>query len=141
MLRLALALRFGLSESSTVTVKSEVPVAVGVPEITPVLALIDSPAGKLPLVMLQVYGCAPPAACTVEPYAVPTLPLGSEVVVIARSASMVMLNAAVAVPAAESVTFTVKVEVPTVVGVPEMTPVLAFRDNAADSAPALILQV
>jgi hypothetical protein len=52
-----------------------------------------------------------------------------------------MLNAAVAVPAAESVTFTVKVEVPIVVGVPEMTPVLAFRDNAADSAPALILQV
>ena len=54
MLRLALTLRFGLSESATVTVKVEVPFAVGVPEIAPLLELMDSPAGRLPLVMLQV---------------------------------------------------------------------------------------
>ena len=61
--------------------------------------------------------------------------------VIVRSASMVMLSAAVAVPAAESVTFPVKVEGPVVVGVPEMTPVLAFKVKAAGSVPALMLQV
>jgi hypothetical protein len=39
------------------------------------------------------------------------------------------------------VTFTVKVEGPVVVGVPEMTPVLAFKVKAAGSVPALMLQV
>jgi hypothetical protein len=54
MLSAALALTAGLSESVAVTVKSEVPVVVGVPEITPLAELIESPAGRLPLVMLQM---------------------------------------------------------------------------------------
>jgi hypothetical protein len=54
MLKLALTLTTGLSESATVIVKSEVPVAVGVPEITPVLELRVSPAGSVPLVIVQV---------------------------------------------------------------------------------------
>ena len=54
MLRLALTLTAGLSESATVIVKSEVPVAVGVPEITPVPELRVSPAGSVPLVIVQV---------------------------------------------------------------------------------------
>ena len=53
MLRLALAvLPVGVSESVTVTVKLSVPtnVPVGVPEITPVEAFNDNPAGRLPVV-------------------------------------------------------------------------------------------
>jgi hypothetical protein len=36
-------------ESETVTVTDEFPAAVGVPEITPVAVLIDSPLGRLPV--------------------------------------------------------------------------------------------
>ena len=53
MLRLALAvLPVGVSPSVTVTVKLSVPtnVPVGVPEMTPVVALKLKPAGKLPVV-------------------------------------------------------------------------------------------
>jgi hypothetical protein len=55
MLRFALAVLAGISESVTVTVKLTVPVAlpVGVPEIAPVLAFKVRPAGKAPAVMLH----------------------------------------------------------------------------------------
>jgi hypothetical protein len=43
-----------LAESVTFTVKSVVPIAVGVPEINPVLAFNVSPGGKLPALMLHV---------------------------------------------------------------------------------------
>jgi hypothetical protein len=44
----------GLPASVTVAVKLDVPLAVGVPEIRPVLAPRASPAGRLPAVMDQV---------------------------------------------------------------------------------------
>ena len=44
----------GLLLSVTVTVKLDVPLAVGVPEIRPVLAPRASPAGRLPAVIDQV---------------------------------------------------------------------------------------
>ena len=44
----------GLPASATVTVKFEVPVAVGVPEIRPVDGARLSPAGRLPADMDQV---------------------------------------------------------------------------------------
>src|SRR5262245_66350412 len=44
----------------TRTVKFEVPVAVGVPEITPVLAASVSPAGSAPLAIDHAYGGVPP---------------------------------------------------------------------------------
>jgi hypothetical protein len=44
----------GLPLSVTVAVKLDVPVAVGVPEITPVVAARVNPAGRAPEVMLQV---------------------------------------------------------------------------------------
>jgi len=53
ILKLALAvLALGVSESAAVTVKLTVPtnVPVGVPEITPVKAFNDKPAGRLPVV-------------------------------------------------------------------------------------------
>jgi hypothetical protein len=65
MLRLAVEVSGVLSESLTPTVKLEVPAAVGVPEITPVLAFSANPAGKLPVLMLHVYGATPPLAANV----------------------------------------------------------------------------
>src|SRR5262245_39777977 len=49
----------------TWTVKFEVPVAVGVPEITPVPAASVSPAGSVPLASDHVYGGVPPVAVSV----------------------------------------------------------------------------
>ena len=49
----------------TRTVKFEVPVAVGVPEMTPVLGASVSPAGSVPLATNQVYGGVPPLAARV----------------------------------------------------------------------------
>jgi hypothetical protein len=57
ILRIAdLAAAVGVCESFTVSVKFDVPVKVpdGVPEMTPVAAFKDRPAGKLPAVTLQV---------------------------------------------------------------------------------------
>lgn len=69
MLRPAVALcAVGVSESTTFTVKFEVPVAVGVPVIWPLL-FRPNPAGRLPLMMLHVYGCTPPVAPSVALYA------------------------------------------------------------------------
>jgi hypothetical protein len=53
MLKLAVA--EAEAESVTFTVKSNVPAAVGVPEITPVLGLLKlNPAGNVPALMLHV---------------------------------------------------------------------------------------
>ena len=54
----------------------DVPVVVGVPEITPVDALNVSPAGSDPLTMLVVRGAVPPAETIVVLYATPTIPSG-----------------------------------------------------------------
>jgi hypothetical protein len=51
--------------SVTVTVKVDIPLAVGVPEIVPVADPSVSPAGRLPEVMDQVYGWVPPLAVRV----------------------------------------------------------------------------
>jgi hypothetical protein len=65
MVRLAVAVSGVVSESATPMVKLEVPAAVGVPEITPVLALSVKPAGRLPVLTLHVYGATPPLAASV----------------------------------------------------------------------------
>jgi hypothetical protein len=52
----------GLLLSFTVAVKLEVPVAVGVPEMVPVVAARLSPAGRLPELIDHVYEGLPPAA-------------------------------------------------------------------------------
>ena len=71
----------------------------------------------------------------------PTLPPGSEVVVSVKAPLIVMLRLAVAVADAESVTLTVKVDGPMVVGVPMMVPVVGTRVKPAGSAPAMMLHV
>ena len=48
-----------LSESVTCTVKLLTPGVVGVPLITPVLALSESPAGRVPVATVQLKGARP----------------------------------------------------------------------------------
>ena len=64
MLRAWLAVCGGVPESVAVTVKVLVPAAVGVPEMAPEL-LKFSPAGKLPLLTLQLMAPVPPEAVSV----------------------------------------------------------------------------
>src|SRR5262249_26489393 len=71
----------------TCTVKLEVPVAVGVPEIAPVPGVSVSPAGSVPLASDQVYGGVPPLAPRVALSACVTVPAGTDVVVIVRDAA------------------------------------------------------
>ena len=54
----------GLPLSVTRTVKLDVPLAVGVPEITPPLESV-SPAGSVPDASVQAYGDVPPPAASV----------------------------------------------------------------------------
>src|SRR5215469_4982238 len=49
----------------TRTVKFDVPVAVGLPEITPEFAFNVRPAGSVPFVIAHVYGGVPPLAASV----------------------------------------------------------------------------
>jgi|SRR5690348_3069877 hypothetical protein len=67
-------------ESVTCTVKVAVPDEVGVPEITPVLASRESPAGGLPAVIDHKRGSVPPLACSLAEYEVPSTPAGNEIV-------------------------------------------------------------
>ena len=71
------------------------------------------------------------------------MPDGNELVVIDKGDSMVMLRGAIAVAGgdSESLTCTVKFEVPLVAGVPEITPLLAFRVKPAGRLPLMMLQV
>ncbi len=54
MLRFAVADPCGLEESVTLAVKFDVPDAVGVPVIAPVLVFKLKPAGRLPVLTLHV---------------------------------------------------------------------------------------
>ena len=65
MLSAFVAFCAGLPESVTMAVKLYVPVAVGVPEITPVAALSNRPGGKEPEAIDQLYGGVPPLAASV----------------------------------------------------------------------------
>jgi len=62
MLSWAVTARGGFSESVTCTVKLDVPIEVGVPEMTPVLAVRVRPDGGEPVTINQEYGAKPPVA-------------------------------------------------------------------------------
>ena len=82
MLSAWLAVCGGLLESTTWTVKLDVPVPAGEPVIAPVLAVSVRGEGKAPEMMLHVNGPCPPLSPRVWLYGVATVPFGSEVVVI-----------------------------------------------------------
>ncbi len=133
-----------LAESLADIVMLNDPATEGVPLITPVLAFKVRPVGSDPLAIDQVYGVMPPAARNVALYALPAVALGSDVVVMTRgTGATVSVNARLAVAgvAAESVTETVKVNEPATVGVPVITPVLAFSVKPAGNVPFEIAHV
>jgi len=104
--------------------KVDDPAAVGVPDIPPPLLSVK-PGGRAPADTLQLYGDVPPVADAEELYAVPTVPFGSEVVVIEIGAVPVAIETVYAcepAPPPESNTCSVNVNEPAVVGVPEIPP-------------------
>jgi hypothetical protein len=122
----AVAVCTGELPSLTATVKLAVPVVVGVPEITPALDIVR-PAGSDPELMLQTYPGVPPLALSVALNAVPAcaLPSAAEAIVSLLAPTLIETTAVCICPGtALSFTATVKVEVPFVVGVPEITPAL-----------------
>ena len=131
----------GLPLSVTVTVKFDVPLAVGVPEITPVAGARVKPVGKAPAVIDHVYPGVPPLASTVCEYAVPLVPPDRVEEVIASVVAPTTIDVAadfVCTGLPLSLTLTVKLEVPLAVGVPEITPLVDARVNPAGRVPALI---
>jgi hypothetical protein len=109
--------------------KFDGPAAVGVPEMTPA-ELIARPGGSAPLASDHVYGGLPPVAPSVVEYGTPTVAAGSDVVVMTSGGATVIDSDLVVECVAASVTFTVKVDVPALVGVPEMTPALLIASPA-----------
>jgi hypothetical protein len=83
-----------LLESVAFTVKFTILFGpVGVPAIWPDESML-SPAGKLPVLTVSVSVPAPPDVPTVWEYAVPSVPAGKDVVVMAGGGVSVMVTAA-----------------------------------------------
>lgn len=125
----------GLVESLTVTFAVVAPATVGVPEITPLAALIVRPAGSP--VALHVYDGVPPVAATVAEYAVLITPSERAVVVIERPGAITSVIRFVAHWGGllESQTVRSTVADPADAGVPEITPLDALI-TSADGRPA-----
>jgi len=103
---------------------------VGVPEIVPVVAANVRPAGNLPVGIDQVNAGVPPVVATVSAYATPTVPLLSVDVVIVRVAGAIVTVYdcdAFSTGDEESETWTVNVDFPVPVGVPETVPLLRLK--------------
>ncbi len=115
------------------------PASEGVPEMIPD-PLRDKPAGKTPVPTDQVYGPVPPLAASVCEYGVPAIPLGRDGVVTVTPGLTVMLKGPFALAPEVSITWTVKLHVPVVDGVPLMVPVGA-RARPGGSVPELTVQV
>jgi hypothetical protein len=132
---------FGLTPLLTPTVKVDEPIVVGVPVIAPVLELRFKPAGRFPAVTVQVKIAGLPVACRVWLYAVLIVPVERVVVVIVGAATILIVSCLVAFEPTSLLTLTVKVDKPTVVGVPVIAPVLELRFKPAGRFPAVTVQV
>ena len=82
MLKSCKAVCAGEPESLACRVKEEVPDTAGVPVRAPVAAARLIPVGSAPALTLHVYGGIPPLAWGFAEYAVPTVPVTRELVVI-----------------------------------------------------------
>ena len=122
--------------SATMTVMSNVPAVVGVPEIPPPVFILN-PGARLPVATDHVYGPVPPEACNVVwAYAVPMVPPVKLIVVTVKGMTITILNGLVAVSPLASLTSAVKLEVPAAVGIPEITPA-PVRLNPGGKLPAV----
>lgn len=118
----------------------DVPCAVGVPEMMPVVGEIESPAGREPEMMLQAYGVTPPAATREVVYGMPTSPIGCgppasvsggtglEIVI---DLFALTVNGTALV----SVSCNMNGNVPVAVGVPDTSPVAALKDKPGGNVP------
>ena len=115
---------------------------VGVPLITPVLALSVRPAGRVPLETVKTQDEAAPLAVMVCEYALPTVPC-------ARLAGATVMTGQLMAKVAASVPWQPLVSVARnvtlllicVVGVPLTTPVLAFSERPAGNVPLATAKV
>jgi hypothetical protein len=121
------------------TVNLDVPIAVGVPDITPVVSFKLRPAGSVPPDIDQVIGVVP-VAVSVWLYDCPVMPPGRDSVVTVGISVMTILRFIVVFPAA-FVAMTVKLNVPVSVGVPVIPPFDAFKLKPVGSVPLLMDQV
>ena len=135
--------------SLTFAVKLDVPLVVGVPDTTPVVAARVNPAGRLPDVTDHVYAGVPPLACRAWEYAVPVVPGAKAEEVMVRGFDEIWIEVeaeAVCVGLPESVTLTAKLNelLDSVVdpdtrllaaGVPEMMPIDGERESPAGNCP------
>src|SRR5579862_1995530 len=126
--------------SLAVTVTLPLLAAVGVPEIRPE-ELMDSPAGSPVALKVRVCPEAESVAWTCRLTAVPTVqdcaPGLVTVTVLAPAGFTVQLNVAEPEAPVVSLAVTVTVEVPAVVGVPEISPDEELTDSPAGSPVAL----
>ena len=128
--------------SDTFTVKEKVPALWGFPLKTPLAAASVTPRGRVPLVTVQRYGGVPPEAARVIEYGTLTVPPGSAAgVVMTRLDAIFRVNGLVALTEALSVTCTVKLNVPELVGVPVIAPVAAFKLKPEGKAPVMVTHV
>jgi hypothetical protein len=119
--------------SVTLTVNVAGPIAVAVPDTTP-LSLRLRPSGRDPLSNDQTYGGDPPVAVSPWEYAIPTVPAGNVELVMVRARELMVTNSGIITEVdALSVTLTVKRDEPVAAGVPVMVP--ATRSSPAGSDP------
>ena len=124
------------AEFVALTEKLNVPIVVGVPEMTPVVSFKLRPAGSVRLEIDQVIGIEP-VASSVWLYDCPTMPPGRAVVVTAGICVMTMLMFLVVFPT-EFIDLIVKPNVPIVVGIPVIAPVVSFKFRPVGSVPLAI---
>src|SRR5579871_610846 len=124
--------------SVTWTVKVKSLALVGEPLMAPDDGARVRPAGREPDVMLQVYGALPPTTTMDCAYATPTAPPGSVgCVVMVRAETMESVKALVVENELLSVTWTVKLKLPTLVGVPEIVPLDGLSVRPPGREPAM----
>jgi uncharacterized protein YaiE (UPF0345 family) len=126
----------GLLASVAFTVTGEVPGVVGVP-LNEQFVFSVKPAGTVPLTMAQVYGPVPPLTPTLPVNGDPTVPAGGAVRVSVAAAELIVIATGPVVVfagLAESVAFTVGVDVPAAVGVP-LNEQFAFSVKPAGTVP------
>jgi hypothetical protein len=118
-------------------VKLNGPRADGVPEITPPLDS-DKLVGKAPVITDHVYGPVPPVAASVWLYGVPIVPLG-RLVVVTTTGDVIVIVSGCGVLHENGVmvsqAVTLKLDNPGTVGVPEITPVVAFKPKLVGNEP------
>ena len=121
--------------STTRKVTGKLPVAAGVPDSTPVEAFRVRPGGRLPALTDHTYGAVPPVTVSGTLKATPTWPVGGGLKVKVGSAATVRLTVLVLLRLSASTTLTEKEKAPPVVGVPDSTPVEAFRVRPGGRLP------